>query len=180
MYLFVVSFRYGGLYLDCDIIVLKPLSSLNNTVGLEDRLAGSSQNGAVMLFRKHSPFILDCLTEFYSTYDDTRLLWNGAALLTRVARNFLRDNNTYDNPMELKVQPSFIFFPISRNKITRYFYAPVSKTERAQEDELFKKMLNESFTFHFWNSLTSALVPESESLAARLINHHCIRCFDVL
>lgn len=46
-------FRYGGLYLDSDILVLRPLSSHNNTVGLEDLQAGSSLNGAVMSFGKH-------------------------------------------------------------------------------------------------------------------------------
>ena len=45
--------RYGGIYLDSDIIVVKLLSSLNNSIGLEDQLAGSSLNGAVMAFRKH-------------------------------------------------------------------------------------------------------------------------------
>ncbi|KAG5516082.1 hypothetical protein RHGRI_036956 [Rhododendron griersonianum] len=46
-------YKYGGLYLDSDILVLRPLSSLNNTVGLEDLQAGSSLNGAVMSFGKH-------------------------------------------------------------------------------------------------------------------------------
>lgn len=50
---FVVLSRYGGIYLDSDIIVLKSLSLLNNSVGVEDRLTGSSLNGAVMAFRKH-------------------------------------------------------------------------------------------------------------------------------
>ncbi|KAG6641491.1 hypothetical protein CIPAW_09G077200 [Carya illinoinensis] len=47
-------YKYGGIYLDSDIIILKPLSGLNNTVGMEDHLSGSSLNGAVMAFRKHS------------------------------------------------------------------------------------------------------------------------------
>jgi hypothetical protein len=42
--------RYGGTYLDSDIIVLKPISFLNNSVGMEDHAAGSSLNGAVMAF----------------------------------------------------------------------------------------------------------------------------------
>ena len=49
---FVVFSRYGGIYLDSDIIVLRPLSLLNNSVVMEDHLAGSSLNGAVMAFRK--------------------------------------------------------------------------------------------------------------------------------
>lgn len=38
--------------MDSDIIVLKSLSSLNNSVGMEDKLPESSLNGAVMAFRK--------------------------------------------------------------------------------------------------------------------------------
>lgn len=49
----LVNYRYGGTYLDSDVIVLKPLSNLNNTAGFEDGVAGKTLNGAVMVFRKH-------------------------------------------------------------------------------------------------------------------------------
>lgn len=52
IFLLFLFYRYGGIYLDSDIIVLKPLLALNNSVGLEDQLAGSSLNGALMAFRK--------------------------------------------------------------------------------------------------------------------------------
>lgn len=46
--------RYGGVYLDSDIIVLKPLYSLKNSVGIENQINGSSIfNGAVMAFDKY-------------------------------------------------------------------------------------------------------------------------------
>ncbi|KAK2969922.1 hypothetical protein RJ640_000535 [Escallonia rubra] len=57
-----------------------------------------------------------------------------------------------------------------------YFIAPATVTERAQQDVLFKRILNQSLTFHLWNSKTYALIPEPDSLAARLINHPCIHC----
>lgn len=63
---------------------------------------------------------------------------------------------------------------------SRYFTTPVTETEKAQQDDLFKKILDESSTFHFWNSLTSTFIPEPESLATRLLNYYCIHCFDVL
>lgn len=49
----LVCCRYGGVYLDSDIIMLQPLPSFNNTVGLEDELNKDSLNGAVMAFKKH-------------------------------------------------------------------------------------------------------------------------------
>lgn len=45
--------RYGGIYIDSDVIVLRSLSLLNNSVALEDQHAGGSLNGAVMAFRKN-------------------------------------------------------------------------------------------------------------------------------
>jgi len=53
MTLFFCLIRYGGIYLDSDIIVLKPISLLNNCVGMEDRGNGSALNGAVMAFQRH-------------------------------------------------------------------------------------------------------------------------------
>ncbi|KAH9795672.1 hypothetical protein KPL71_005286 [Citrus sinensis] len=173
-------YKYGGIYMDSDIIVLKSLSSLNNSVGMEDKFPGSSLNGAVMAFRKHSPFILECLKEFYLTYDETRLRWNGADLLQRVARRFWSVDNSYSKKFELNVQPSFFFFPISPQNISRYFVTSATESEKAQQDALFKRILGGSLTFHFWNSMTSALIPEPESLVARLIDKSCIHCFDVL
>lgn len=52
MLFFLVACRYGGIYLDSDIIVLNSLSLLNNTVAFEDDLRGKTLNGAVMAFRK--------------------------------------------------------------------------------------------------------------------------------
>ncbi|KAF3641597.1 Alpha 1,4-glycosyltransferase family protein, putative isoform 2 [Capsicum annuum] len=173
-------YKYGGIYLDSDIVVLNSLSSLNNTVAFEDDLRGKKLNGAVMAFRKHSPFIMECLKEFYASYDDSQLRWNGADLLARVASNFSVNDNLSGRKMEINFQPSFIFFPISHNNITRYFSAPAMETEKAEQDNIFKTILKEAVTFHFWNGLTSAMVPEPGSLAYRIINYNCLRCSDTL
>lgn len=62
----------------------------------------------------------------------------------------------------------------------RYFGVAENEIEKSKQEALFVKILNESAAFHFWNSLTAALVPEPESLVERLLNHNCIRCHDVL
>ncbi|GER33172.1 alpha 1,4-glycosyltransferase family protein [Striga asiatica] len=173
-------YKYGGIYLDSDMLVLKSLSDLNNTIGFESEPAGSSLNGAVMAFRKHSPFIMSCLEEFYASYDDTELRWNGADLLTRVANKFLSNKDIPNMGNELILQPASVFSPIDRSSISRYFTAPETETEKLEQDRLFHKILNQSATIHFWDSLTSALIPETDSLIFKLLNRYCIRCSDVL
>ena len=54
------------------------------------------------------------------TYDDTQLRWNGADLLTRVSRKFWSQEKLSIKQLELNVQDSFIFFPISSQNISRY------------------------------------------------------------
>lgn len=63
---------------------------------------------------------MECLKEFYASYDDTQLRWNGADLLTRVASNFSDKDNLSGRRMEINFQPSFVFFPVGHNNITRY------------------------------------------------------------
>ncbi|CAA7020963.1 unnamed protein product [Microthlaspi erraticum] len=160
-------YKYGGVYLDSDVIVLGSLSSLKNTLGVEDQAVGESLNGAVMSFEKKSPFLLECLNEYYLTYDDKCLRCNGADLLTRVAKRFQNGKNRRVTQQELNIRPFSVFFPVSSQQITNYFSIPATEDEKTQQDELFKKIINESLTFHFWNSVTSSLIPEPESLVAR-------------
>lgn len=123
---------------------------------------------------------MECLSEFYSTYDDTRLKWNGANLLTRVVERLVSMESNSVSQIGLKIEPHFVFFPIRSQNIMRYFTAAADEAERADQDAFFRKILDKSFTFHFWNSLTSALVPEPESLVERLLNHYCLRCLELL
>ncbi|KAL6546217.1 hypothetical protein OROMI_021938 [Orobanche minor] len=173
-------YKYGGIYLDSDILVLNPLSKLSNTVGFEDEPAGKTLNGAVMAFRKHSPFIMSCLEEFYASYDDAQLRWNGADLLTRVADKFLSNKDISDTGIELTLQHASVFFPIGHSNISRYFTAPETDFEKLEQDGIFNKILNQSLTVHFWDSVTSALIPEPESLVFKFLNWYCIHCSDVL
>ena len=46
-------YRFGGIYMDMDMIVLRPLDSLNNTVGSEITPSGDLRlNGAILIFDK--------------------------------------------------------------------------------------------------------------------------------
>ncbi|XP_072986249.1 uncharacterized protein At4g19900 [Typha latifolia] len=176
-----VLYKYGGIYLDSDVIVLNHLNSLQNSVGIEEQIAGNSTfSGAVMVFSKHSPFLMECLKEFHSTYDDTLLKWNGADLMTRVINRLSSKVDKSYGQLDIKIKPTSVFYPISSTNITRYFAEPADEFERVEQEALFMRMVKESITFHLWNSITSTLVPEPGSLVERLLNHYCLHCFDVL
>jgi len=62
----------------------------------------------------------------------------------------------------------------------RYFSEPDNMVEKAHHDAIFSRIVNDSTTFHFWNGITSTLVPESNSLVERILNRYCLHCLDVL
>lgn len=176
-------YKYGGIYLDTDVILLKPLDFLHNTIGAE-RIENHTQrlNGAVMAFDKFSPFLLECLAEFTATYNDRLLDFNGAGLVTRVADRTAEEENENraQHTGELYIESPHAFFPLSCENITRYFTAPVNREQQLETDRLIKLIFNQSLTLHFWNQRTKRLVPEVGSLVERVINHHCIKCHEYL
>uniref|UniRef100_A0A0A9EM75 Alpha 1,4-glycosyltransferase domain-containing protein n=1 Tax=Arundo donax TaxID=35708 RepID=A0A0A9EM75_ARUDO len=174
-------YKYGGIYLDSDVIVLKSLTSLRNSIGAAKHdYRNSSFSGAVLAFEKQSPFLAECLKEFYSTYDDTLVQWNGAGLMTRVISNLSCKADENTEHLDIKWEPSVTFYPISSADITRYFSEPDNMVERAHHDEIFSRIVNDSTTFHLWSGITSALVPESNSLVGKILNRYCLHCLDVL
>lgn len=54
---FSLSFRYGGVYLDMDMIVLKPLNLLRDSIAVEERTDGATLNGALMAFKKRRYYL---------------------------------------------------------------------------------------------------------------------------
>ncbi|KAL3011561.1 hypothetical protein AAZX31_07G205100 [Glycine max] len=146
---------------------------------MEGHGAGSALNGAVMSFPRHSLFIKECLEEFNMTYDDTSLRGNGVDPLTRVDRKYLGEENKSVKHLELKVEPSYIFIPVSSQNITRSFIAPSTETQKALQDVLLENILHNSLTFHFWNSVTFSLIPEPDSLVSKLLNYAFIQCSEL-
>lgn len=61
---------------------------------------------------------MECLHEFYTTYEDTSIRWNGADLLTRVVTRLVSNNSL--EQLDLKIELPSAFFPISFQNITRY------------------------------------------------------------
>lgn len=175
--------KYGGVWLDMDIILARPLPKLHNVLGSTVSESGEwALNGAFMSFDKSSPFLKACIEEFVATYDETSLRWNGADLLNRVAANATRKGGKewLEESEHLQILEPIAFFPLSRHNILRYFSAPKNSRQRAEQEKMLSAILDESYGTHLWNSVTRRRVPEVGSLVEKLLNRNCMRCTDIL
>ncbi|KAK1395083.1 Lactosylceramide 4-alpha-galactosyltransferase [Heracleum sosnowskyi] len=98
-----VSYKYGGVYLDTDFIVLKDFSGLRNSIGAQSSNAFGNWtrlNNAVLVFDKNHPLLYKFIEEFTLTFNGNRWGHNGSYLVSRVASKFATkwDINYRRNP----------------------------------------------------------------------------------
>lgn len=166
-----------------DVIVLRALDSLHNTVGTELTSNGELRlNGAILVFDKSSLYLKKCMEEFTNTYNETLIQWNGADLLTRVANSTVLENGSTwrQFPDLLNVQGPFSFFPLDSSRISKFFAAPEDSIQKQRQMKLLTRIYEEAYTVHLWNSLTSNLVPEINSLVEIILSRSCLRCKDAV
>jgi len=166
---FATLHRYGGIYLDTDVIVMRSMEGLENCVGAElagEQGAAKILNGAIMAFERGSKFLWDCMAEFNATYRADLWGWNGPELVTRVAARYPRDDG------ELHILPTLAFYPIHWTKIKKYFAADALEEQHA----VWMEMQRHTYLIHYWNRVTSDLVPEPGSLMYKVLNNYCLMC----
>ncbi|PIN16313.1 Alpha-1,4-N-acetylglucosaminyltransferase [Handroanthus impetiginosus] len=81
-------YRFGGIYIDTDILILKSFHNLKNTIGAQalELATGnwSRLNNAVMIFDKGHPLLYKFIQEFALTFDGNKWGHNGPYLVSRV------------------------------------------------------------------------------------------------
>ena len=90
---FLILYLDGGVYLDTDIVVVRSLSSLNNTIGRED-----DRMGAVMVLEENNKFLERCILEFLDSYNATVWAENGPLLLRKIYEKELVDSRYHHAP----------------------------------------------------------------------------------
>ncbi|XP_035779121.1 lactosylceramide 4-alpha-galactosyltransferase-like [Anopheles albimanus] len=140
-----VLFRYGGIYLDLDVITLKPLDFENpNFFGIETvYFAGSSVMGMDRSDFGHS-FAYSCLRDFQFFHKKDQVD-NGSIVVTYKLLqacnvNFVQDILTEGCGNRLKVYPRHVFHPFDSNTVSMLF-----DPDRVQE---VKDVIADSFTVH--------------------------------
>ncbi|XP_069068738.1 alpha-1,4-N-acetylglucosaminyltransferase-like, partial [Pleurodeles waltl] len=158
--------KYGGIYMDTDVISIKPIQ-------LEDFLVAESStlcSSAVLGFRQNHPFLWDCMEDYVKNYDGNIWAKQGPQLFTRMAAKLCKmpDFATIGDGMCQNIsylQPKR-FYPIPYPDWRRYY----AKWEN--EDNMFAM----SYGLHFWNYMNRdhmEVTAGSSTVAEYIFKNYC-------
>lgn len=164
--------KYGGIYMDTDVISIKPIP-------VEDFLAAESPtlcSSAVLGFKLHHPFIWACMEDYVENYNGDIWIQQGPRLYTRMAEKYCKmpnfeligdamcSNFSYLQPRR--------FFPIAFDKWFQFF-------------EIWDKNDNTfsiSYALHFWNYMNKEhkeVTAGSNTVAEHLFKQYCPLTYDI-
>ncbi|XP_078041740.1 lactosylceramide 4-alpha-galactosyltransferase-like [Augochlora pura] len=172
---YLTLWKYGGIYLDLDVVVTTSLEHLSNFAGAEDWndiAAGVIGFDLSPLGRQVANA---CIDDLKSNFRGD--LWgnNGPGVVTRTLQKIcsakhIRDMSTV-RCQGFKVFPPSTFYPVHYKRWRQYFE---SKNKNAT-----MKMLKKSMTIHVWNKLSQSqqVRVNSDVPYAIIARKHCPRVF---
>ncbi|XP_039009016.1 lactosylceramide 4-alpha-galactosyltransferase-like [Hibiscus syriacus] len=168
-------YKYGGVYLDVDFVILKDFIGLRNAIGAQSISTITKKwtriNGAAMIFDEGHPILYDFLEEFAATYDGSKWGHNGPYLISRVIQRV--ENKPGYN---FTILPPKTFYPMDWIKIARYFKKPCTESEQKWVEYMLIELERSTYAIHIWNHRTKELAIEDGSVVQRLISAHCVIC----
>ncbi|KAL1545504.1 lactosylceramide 4-alpha-galactosyltransferase [Salvia divinorum] len=170
-----VLYKYGGIYLDTDFIILKNLEGLRNSIGAQSvDLFGNwtRLNNAVLVFDSNHPLLYKFLEEFASTFDGNVWGHNGPYLVSRVVEKLAKTEEFYN----FTVLPPMAFYPVSWGKVAGFFARPSGRVGERWVGAKIRQLSRLTYGVHLWNSKSSGIEIEEGSIMERLISDHCVVC----
>ncbi|KAJ6871335.1 hypothetical protein NC652_036875 [Populus alba x Populus x berolinensis] len=156
-----VLYKFGGIYLDTDFIVLKSFADLRNAIGAQSIDVSRSWtrlNNAVLVFDMNHPLLLKFIEEFASTFDGNKWGHNGPYLVSRVVQR-VAERPGYN----FTILPPMAFYPVGWNRIDGFFKKPENKVESRWVNAKLLQLSGEPYGIH-------------GSVMGRLISDHCVIC----
>ncbi|XP_003822530.1 alpha-1,4-N-acetylglucosaminyltransferase [Pan paniscus] len=164
-----IIWKYGGIYMDTDVISIRPIPEENFLAAQASRY---SSNG-IFGFLPHHPFLWECMENFVEHYNSD--IWGnqGPELMTRMLRVWCKLED-FQEVSDLRcLNISFLhpqrFYPISYREWRRYY-------EVWDTDPNF----NDSYALHLWNHMNQegrAVIRGSNTLVENLYRKHCPRTY---
>ncbi|XP_050226868.1 uncharacterized protein At4g19900-like [Mercurialis annua] len=171
-----VIYKYGGVYIDTDFIVLKSFKGVRNSIGAQSIDPVSRNwtrlNNAVLVFDKNHPLIYKFIEEFAGTFDGNKWGHNGPYLVSRVVGK-VSGRPEFRN---FRVLPPIAFYPVDWNKIGGFFRKPEDQATLKWVKAKLLQLSGETYGLHLWNKQSNRIRIEEGSVMAGLISDHCVIC----
>ncbi|XP_064316789.1 lactosylceramide 4-alpha-galactosyltransferase-like [Phalacrocorax carbo] len=168
-----IMWKFGGIYLDTDFIVLKNLKNLTNVLGTQSKYV---LNGAFLSFKPKHKFMELCMQDFVENYNSWIWGHQGPQLLTRVFKKWcsIRSLRSSTSCKGVSALPREAFYPIRWQDWKKYFEV-VSSSE-------LHHLFNNTYAVHVWNkkSQGTRLEITSQALLAQLHSHFCPATYDIM
>ncbi|XP_066445401.1 alpha-1,4-N-acetylglucosaminyltransferase-like [Eleutherodactylus coqui] len=158
--------KYGGLYMDTDIITLRPVPCKNFLAGQHSKY---SSNG-IFGFSSNHNFTWACMESFVQNYDGGVWGSQGPTLFTRILKQ-LCDLPDFEDIKDISCENISFLHP-------RRFY-PIGYGGWTQFYEVWDTFptFNDSYAVHLWNYMNQkerrTMVPGSNTLVDHLYKNHC-------
>lgn len=168
-------YRFGGIYLDTDILVLKSFKKLRNTIGAQtinpETRNWSRLNNAVMIFDQGHPLLYKFIEEFALTFDGNKWGHNGPYLVSRVVSRI-----TGRPGYNFTVLPPMAFYPVYWSRIGSLFQGPRNETHSKWLIAKLEQIQSQSFTVHLWNKQSRGFKVEEGSIIEQIMLDSCVFC----
>ena len=160
----LVLYKWGGIYMDNDMIVVNPLDSLKNVLTWEDA-NNHLISGSFMALERDSRFLRDCLVVFANHYNGNELHANGPDLLTSVWKQWM-------NKGEVVAMKSALFYMFSESDIKTECFSMSSSFDAK------KKFLKEeayAVRLSSGNEEISSKLSDG-TICKHILNSFCVLC----
>jgi hypothetical protein len=174
----LLLYTQGGIYMDTDILVVKPLDKLHNVIGME---FSDKVNGAVLIFDQYNPFMASVLNNVFEHFEPHIWGHNGPAAVTRTLfgtpkySDCAHGNSTL--PCDVNVLPQTAFYPLYWREIEHLCFLDTSSnhTKRIASIQASSYMVhtNNKASRKYWNKHQHT---QPNTLCRWLYNSFCVLC----
>lgn len=174
---YMTLWKFGGTYLDLDVVVMKPLDDLGeNYAGAE-----SNENVAAGVMGLSSRGIghqwaSQCLEDLSQTFSGRDWGNNGPGVITRLLRRLCGVQHAMDMSEDsckgFRVMPPNVFYPIPWWNWTMYF--------RTSDTQKTLSLVKDSYAIHVWNKHSKNALLVGDSAYAKVARQFCPRVYAAL
>nr|XP_033772098.1 alpha-1,4-N-acetylglucosaminyltransferase-like isoform X2 [Geotrypetes seraphini]XP_033772110.1 alpha-1,4-N-acetylglucosaminyltransferase-like isoform X2 [Geotrypetes seraphini]XP_033772117.1 alpha-1,4-N-acetylglucosaminyltransferase-like isoform X2 [Geotrypetes seraphini]XP_033772127.1 alpha-1,4-N-acetylglucosaminyltransferase-like isoform X2 [Geotrypetes seraphini]XP_033772134.1 alpha-1,4-N-acetylglucosaminyltransferase-like isoform X2 [Geotrypetes seraphini]XP_033772144.1 alpha-1,4-N-ace len=167
-----VIWKYGGIYMDTDIVSLKPVQEINFLAVQDYQIV----NSAILGFQKHHQFLWDCMEDFVKNYRGGIWGHQGPGLVTRMIER-------HCGMTVFKGTEDIICRDFSILNTQRFYPVPYQTWERYFQVWNPKDSFNNSYALHLWNFMNKnnkRVIIGSNSVVENLFMKRCPRTYELI